>query len=512
MKIRTATLLVLALGLALSLTGCGPDTAAPAPTVDSSASSEHVAPNQANTLAPQPEETRPHDKKIHVIVEPDATTFAPMPAAAGDLVSMASTSRWAGVLDSAAYRIEVPAQWNGTLVMFAHGYRGEGPELTVSNPPLRRHLIQQGYAWAASSYSRNGHDVRTGIEDTNALALAFNSVAAANGRSLAAPEKRYIIGSSMGGAISAATVERETLATASNKVRYHAAMPMCAVLGSVGLFSIRSAALVSAQVIAGHADDAPMPPTAARVEAVKTTLFTSYPTTENPQAPIELTAAGERFADVYEQFTGGDRPLYEEALRTGGSIAAIFSNAPLDATLNGVLTRPIYDSTGFSYTFDDDAALSADLNSALQQVKGDPDANPLRSDGLRWLPVLNGEFDVPVISVHTIGDLQVPFRNQQNYRQIVEHSGNGSFLVQRAVRGIAHCDFTVAEWVDSFEALVAWERDGIKPADDDVMTPAVVADPAYGCAFTNNTLGPDDVARVAEIRLHLEQTAACPAQ
>lgn len=510
MKIRTGTLLVL--GLALPLTGCGPDTAAPAPTVESSASSEQVVANQSNAIAPQPEEARPHDNKIHVIAEPDATTFAPMQATESDLVAMASTSRWAGVLDGAAYRIEVPAQWNGTLVMFAHGYRGEGLELTVSNPSPRRHLIQQGYAWAASSYTRNGHDVRAGIEDTNALALAFNSVAAANGRSLAAPEKRYIIGLSMGGAVTAAAVERETLATARTKVRYHAAMPMCAVLGTVDFLSIWSAALVSAQVITGYTDDALMPLTAARVEAVKTALFTSYPTAEDPQAPIELTAAGQRFAAVYEHFTGGDRPLYEEALRTGGSLAPLFSNATRDATLNGVLTRQIYDSTAFSYTFDDDAALSANLNVALQQVKGDPDANPLRRDGVRWIPVLNGEFDVPVVSVHTIGDLQVPFRNQQNYRHNAERNGSGDFLVQRAVRGIAHCDFTVAEWVDSFEALVAWERDGIKPAGDDVLPPAVVADPAYGCAFTNNTLGPDDTARVTELRLQLEQTAACPAQ
>lgn len=508
MKIRTGNLLLL--GLGLLLTGCGADSGAPEPTVEASASPEQVLANQSDTTAAQPEEARPHDSKVFVIAEPAATTFEPMPAAESDLIDMASTSRWAGVLGGAAYRIEVPAQWNGTLVMFAHGYRGEGLELTVSNPTPRRHLIQQGYAWAASSYSRNSHDVRAGIEDTNALALAFNSVAAANGRSMTAPEKLYIIGSSMGGAVTAVAVERETLATARNKVRYHAAMPMCAVLGSFDFISIQSAALVSAQVIAGHTDDALLPLTAARIEEVKTALFTSYPTQENPQAQIELTAAGQRFAAVYEQFTGGDRPLYEEALRTGGSIAALFNNATRDATLNGVVTKSVFDSTGFSYTFDDNAELTVTLNAALQLVKGDPDANPLRSDGLRWVPALNGEFDVPVVSVHTIGDLQVPFRNEQNYRLKAERNNSGGLLVQRTIRGITHCDFTVAEWVDSFDALVAWERDGIKPAGDDVLTPEVVANPAYGCAFTNNTLGPDDPARVTEVRPRLAQTAACP--
>jgi hypothetical protein len=54
-----------------------------------------------------------------------------MAAAPGDTVDMATTSRWAGVLDGAAYQIEVPANWNGKLVMYAHGFRGNGAALGV---------------------------------------------------------------------------------------------------------------------------------------------------------------------------------------------------------------------------------------------------------------------------------------------------------------------------------------------------------------------------------------------
>ena len=49
-----------------------------------------------------------------------------------------------GVHAGAGYRIEVPANWNGDVVLYAHGYRGEGLELTVSNPPIRNHLIRSG--------------------------------------------------------------------------------------------------------------------------------------------------------------------------------------------------------------------------------------------------------------------------------------------------------------------------------------------------------------------------------
>ena len=115
-----------------------------------------------DTTAPVvPEPTRPQDGRAFTAAA--ATTFDAMAAAAGDTVAMSTTSRFAGVLDGAGYRIEVPANWNGKLVMYAHGYAGEGAALGVNNPGIRRHLIQQGYAWAASSYTKNYYDVRVGV-------------------------------------------------------------------------------------------------------------------------------------------------------------------------------------------------------------------------------------------------------------------------------------------------------------------------------------------------------------
>ena len=147
-----------------------------------------------------PEETRPQDARTFTpVVE---TTFA----ALGN--SAVATDRWTGVLNGSAYRIEVPTTgWNGKLVMWAHGYAGTGPNLTVSTPIMRRYLLDNGYAWAASSYSKNYYDVRVGVEDTNALALNFATIAAAKGRVLAAPTKIFITGVSMGGHITAAAID-----------------------------------------------------------------------------------------------------------------------------------------------------------------------------------------------------------------------------------------------------------------------------------------------------------------
>ena len=160
--------------------------------------------------SPVPEETRAQDSRNSFAVssaDATATTFAPMSTQTGDAVDVSTTSRWAGVLGGAGYRVEVPVNWNGKLVMYAHGFAGNGNMMSVQNPQIRRYLIQNGYARAASSYTKNYYDVRPGVEDTNALALEFNKIATARGRTLAAPSKIYITGMAMGGHITAAAIE-----------------------------------------------------------------------------------------------------------------------------------------------------------------------------------------------------------------------------------------------------------------------------------------------------------------
>ena len=60
-----------------------------------------------------------------------------------------------------------------------------------------------------------------------------------------------------------------------------------------------------------------------------------------------------------------------------------------------------------------------------------------------------------------------------------------------------------------FSDLVRWVEQGNKPVGDDVFTPSIVAHPAYGCAFTNNTLGADDTPGVRTARA-AGKLPACP--
>ncbi len=448
------------------------------------------------------EEVRAQDSRTFAPALPAAVSFDAMATAVTDTVAMSTTSRWAGVLNGAAYLVEVPANWNGKLVMYAHGYAGTGAALNVGPPPIRRYLIQNGYAWASSSYAKNYYDVRAGVEDTNALANQFVAIAAKNTRTLVAPSKIYITGHSMGGHITAAAIEDEAATTAVNKVKYAGAVPMCGVVGDTELFNQFAAMQVTAQALAG----VPSYPTNKWSEIntlVTSTLFTTFPSVP--------TAKGQQYLSVVQNITGGPRPMFNLGIAFGGSFPSAYGTFGSDGTVTGILNKNVLDTNAYTYLIDGDVAGTAALNAAALKLTALPDANRLRTDGLRWIPKINGEFKIPVVTIHTLGDLFVPFSMEQTYQKRTATKGNSAWLVQRAIRGVSHCDFTIAEQVEAFDAMIKWESTGVKPAGDDVVTAAVLAAPTYGCTFTKNTLGPDESNTVKALRpATLANSAACP--
>jgi hypothetical protein len=390
------------------------------------------------------------------------------------------TSRFWGVLDGAGYRIEIPQNWNGILVMYAHGYVGTGAALTITTPSIRQHLVEQGYAWAASSYSKNYYDVQAGIEDTNKLALAFQRLAGEQGRTLDAPTKRYLIGHSMGGHITAAAIEREAQTTALNKVKYQGAVPMCGVVGDTSLFNYFAGYQAAATQLSGvPAND----DWSSIAQQVQDALFTTFPSA--------TTDAGAKLSHVVENLSGGKRPMFDLGFAFQPIQNIVWTTAfGGDGTINGILDRSVLDTTKLVFQLDDDPAQNADekaLNAAIPRLKPDAGANGLRSSGLRYIPVVNGEFDIPVVTLHTLGDLYVPFWMEQLYRQHAVAKGSADMLVQRVVRGTSHCEFTLAEQVAAFDAMTNWEQHGVKPEGDEVLDRTVVSADDYGCKFTDNT-------------------------
>ena len=122
------------------------------------------------------------------------------------------------------------------------------------------------------------------------------------------------------------------------------------------------------------------------------------------------------------------------------------------------------------------------MNEAVLRVAKDPQG--VHRNGLANIPTVGGSPSIPVITLHTLGDLFVPFSMEQIYAQRVAANGASDLLVSRAIRDVGHCGFTVGEQEAAFADLVNWVENGVKPAGDDILTPSVVAATTFGCQFT----------------------------
>ncbi len=406
-----------------------------------------------------------------------ATTAAPPPAYYVDAAKLPfdpipglTGQRLWGVHNKAGYRIEVPVNWNGRLVLWAHGFRGTGLELTVDNHPLRPFLLANGYAWAASSYSRNAYDPSQGAKDTHALAQFFN------GR-FGRPVKTYITGASMGGHVSTIVAEQWPRS-------YDGAMPICGVMGDYELFDYFLDFNVAAQALSGVGQTAPFAADYLTVTVPQTKAALG------PAFPFALNAAGQALAGLTQMQTGGVRPMFEQAW--------IYWNALVPGDFlflrgvgDGTLTRQpgvAWQNSDVTYQFDADPALSpaeSAFNATVQRITADAQAR--RRDGLANVTPTNGNLKIPMLTLHTLGDLFVPFHMQQVYARRVAANGASNLLVQRATRDVGHCTFTPTELVRTFSDLVTWVEGGVKPAGDDVLNPQVVAQPTFGCTYTDNT-------------------------
>jgi pimeloyl-ACP methyl ester carboxylesterase len=378
-----------------------------------------------------------------------------------DALAGTSTTRLFGVHKGAGYRIEVPDNWNGDLVLYAHGFRGSGLELTVSNPAIRQYLVTNRFAWAASSYAKNGYDVRAGVQDTHALTALFNGL-------VGQPRRTYLTGHSMGGHITGVAIEQYPNV-------YDGAMPMCGVMGDAELFDYFLGLQLVAQELAGIPAQYPFPANYATAVAprIASAFGASY--------PFVLTLQGQKFAAVVQQLTGGTRANFPTAFVAWGNSLLGFA---LPGDFGGTPGRAV-GNVDTIYQMDGNPALTADeqaLNDAVLRVSEDPQGR--HPNGLANIPAISGDISIPTITMHTLGDLFVPFSMEQIYRRHVNTQGASNLLVQRVYRDVGHCFFLPTEEAQAFAALVNWVETGAKPAGDDVLTPSVIADPKYGCNFT----------------------------
>ncbi len=128
---------------------------------------------------------------------------APAPAVCPDFLPQQAHC-WSGQAAKGGYYwIAMPENWNGSLIVHAHG----GPRTGVprADDPLEdlerfSMTVKEGFAWAGSTYRRGGYGVRMAAQDTDDLRQIFWD---AFGR----PRRSILHGQSWGGNVAAKAAE-----------------------------------------------------------------------------------------------------------------------------------------------------------------------------------------------------------------------------------------------------------------------------------------------------------------
>jgi hypothetical protein len=370
-----------------------------------------------------------------------------------------------GVLEGAAYVISVPADWNGGLVMFAHGYEGEGPGSgSVRASPLASYLREHGFSWAASGYRSKGYRPDWFLADMLALRERVS-------KDFGPPRWTVIHGQSMGGHVAIASLELHPRV-------YQGALIECGVVDGVGLVDWLAAYTAAAEYLSKlPLLETPRP----EFEALANVQWVAVMGT-----PGHYTPLGREFDNVVMHLGGGDLPLRLEGMQE----RYVLNLNPRDpgSTHAQEFARHA-DTRQVRYDIDPGFGLdAADINRDVQRIAPAPGARSRQANPV--FAEFTGRISAPILTIHETGDFRAPFRLEQDYRRRVDAAGRGDLLVQRAVRGPGHCGFASEVRERAFGDLVAWIERGVVPDGDEVIGDVT----KLGLRFTP-TLHERDLAR-----------------
>lgn len=394
-----------------------------------------------------------------------------------------------GTLQGAKYRILLPTTWNGTLLLYSHGYRSEQPtppefaavqDAAVPAPgdDVAKELLAKGYALAGSGYKSNGWAVKDGVAADEQLYAFFAD-------KVGKPDRTLVWGDSLGGLIT------ETLAEKKHDWISGAA-PLCGVMAGtnanfdVGLdlgvavkalidpsftvtgYSSYTAATdawkgVAAKVVASGSDIAKGVPTILFIGAL---LDAPGRTKSYDGSTIESTvrAKAETLLTGLGLATYG---RYELEERVGGNPS---TNEGVDyASRISPAERTLIDTVSPGAT---DRMLAA--MAAAPRIAADPKARAAADR----LGDPTGDLTVPTITMHTTDDPLVLVQNQGVFRQRVDTAtARSADLVQvfttapatypsdpGAPYGAGHCNFSTSERVGVISVLDRWVRQGVSPS------------------------------------------------
>ncbi len=394
------------------------------------------------------------------------TTARVAHAATSGCINPNGTNILQGTLGGANYTIAVPSNWNGTLVLYSHGYIF--PNQPLLNPAdisffgLFGFFLQQGYAVAGSSYSQNGWAIQQAFHDQIALLDFFDATCGH-------PTRTIATGHSEGGMITAGLVQLFP-------DRFAGALPMCGVLaGGIGTWNQALDSAFAFKVLL--ADNAlpivhfPSPSATSAAFNQAESILASAQNTPQGRARIALIAA---LADIPGWFD----PFSPEPASTDFTTQeqnqvpwvshdfsfAFFARAELEFRAGGNPSSNV----GVDYTrqlahsADRDEVIALyqqaglNLTQDLSALETAPriTADPQAVEYLNKYITFNGNLSIPVLTMHTTGDGLIVNEEEQAYASVVHPSGDTSLLRQVFVHRAGHCTFTPAETLTAFQTLI----------------------------------------------------------
>lgn len=384
--------------------------------------------SEAVGAPPDSRQDRPLPPPVEVRPEPEGVTladpsFEPLPGAQADF----------GRLGGAVYQIEMPDDWNGRLVLFMHGFEDFRSEAGIGPPDTRRYLIGRGYAWAASSFSSTSQIPGRAADETAALWDFF-------ARKYRRPTRSYVTGFSMGGTATHIAAERYP-------DRFDGALALCGAAGlSPGLAG--TADYFAAAAYVAGVTQAEFDATTDIEGLIRDRIL---PALRDP-------AKQQRFVSIMLDLTGGPRPFGRDGFRieetTNWRRTALAVSAQLAPNRNTTYRLgPI------------SAVKSREFNRSVVRLPLNEDVHRAFVEGADATGLLR----LPMLTLHTTGDGQVPIEQARILERRVDAAGKGNLLVQRIIRDPGHCGFRNPEIEAAFAALVRWVEHGVKPQGNNVM-------------------------------------------
>lgn len=353
-----------------------------------------------------------------------AAAAAPVPAAKP--IPVVDTKVETGTLGGSHFRIDVPVNHNGGLVVYCHGYGGGGAKYDEKPlGQLYQVFLNAGFAIAQAGYSRGGWAVKEGIEDTAALTRYYVN-------KYGKPKRTVVLGHSMGGILSLALIEKFP-------ELFDAALPICGPL-DVSLHFIQKRAFDLLVVFDYYYPGVLGSPVkiAPQVRLNKEYL---------PELE-KILAADARKKAALQRF-GGFATEKEVAIGI-----AFFANVTREL-MERAGGNP-FDNSNTVYTGgEDDVA----INRGVKRYTAD--ANAVQYLKAYYTP--QASLKRPVLALHNVYDPVVPAWSTNAYAEMARATGADKFFVQRWSTHGGHCNVKPEQHLHAFEDLLKWQAGGARP-------------------------------------------------